>query len=115
MNSTIAPSSDGWEEIGNSAEIIRWEVPGMQVVGTLISIDDVIGVNGRPCKEATVATTDGNKRFYLSTDLQEKLTAVPIGNEVKIEFMGEVRTMRGMMMKKFRVQSRKPETTENMF
>jgi len=114
MVELTVPASDGWEEIGNSAEIMRWEVTGTQVVGKLVSIDDVLGVNGRPCKEATVTTSDGKKRFYLSTNLQEKLTAVPIGYEVKIEFLGKVPTMRGMMMKKFKVQSRKPEAAQSI-
>ena len=114
MVELTVPASDGWEEIGNSAEIMRWEVTGTQGVGKLVSIDDVLGVNGRPCKEATVTTSDGKKRFYLSTNLQEKLTAVPIGYEVKIEFLGKVPTMRGMMMKKFKVQSRKPEAAQSI-
>jgi hypothetical protein len=80
----------------------------------LISIIDVVGINGRPSQEATVATAEGNKRFYLTTDLQQKLSSVPIGNEVKIEFMGEVRTMRGTMMKNFKVKSHKPKAVDSI-
>lgn len=111
-NLTLSPAAgDDWQEEKGVSMRLKWDIEGFEVVGKLMSIKEVPGVNSATALEATILTPDGKKRFYLTVDLEEKLSPIPIGSEVKIKYLGKKRSPRGMMVKKFTVFSRKlPET-----
>lgn len=113
VNLVTSPvAGEDWqEEKGNSLRF-KWDIEGFEVVGKLLSIKEVPGVNSTTAQEATLLTSEGKKRFFLTIDLEEKLSVIPIGSEIKIKYLGKQRSPRGMMVKKFTVFSRNKPTPD---
>jgi hypothetical protein len=115
MSGSNLTPPDGWDKVPDNDGRIYWDTPGMEVTGLLISVEDVTGINNKPSKEGTISAADGKKRFYMTTDLQQKMASIPLGTEIKIQYICDIRTKRGMTVKKFAVFTRKPEVIENLF
>lgn len=96
-----------WNEVLDGGDRIRWDTPGMEITGTLISFEQVDTTYGK-AREVTVQINDQMKKFYATSDLSHKLESVPVGSEIRITYTGDVKTRSGTM-KKFNVAYRTPE------
>lgn len=115
MNTKTIPDTDRWEEVKGNDIRVKWDVPGMQIIGKFISITEVPGVNGGISQEAAILTAEGIKKFYLTVDLERKLSPTLVGSEVDITYINEVKTPRGTRMKIYKVLLRKKEAAEDLY
>jgi hypothetical protein len=108
LNNSDGLSSKDWESFTR----IRWDKPGMKIVGRLIGIRQVKLANDRMAKEAAVSTYSGVVKFILPSNLERTLTPDLIECRVDIYYVMDVETKQGWPLKIFKVRS--PKNDINM-
>lgn len=93
-------------------DLVKWEKPGVKVVGVLKSFRVQKTANGDGYV-AEVKTSDGVIAFFCPSLLKKKMEEIAIGNIVSIEYTEQTKTISGNPLKHFDVGVAKP-TPENL-
>jgi hypothetical protein len=86
-----------------TGEMLKWEKPGIVVEGILESYEHKTNLPKGDGDVYEVRTKDGMIAFFAPMLLHKKLTTVPLGNIVRIEFTSLSRTNSGNDLKNFSV------------
>jgi len=87
-------------------DFIPWNEPGTNIAGDLGPREKIpIGTDGQWSWRRQIRTEEGEIKSFLSPDwsLESKLTKIPEGTWVEIEYLGETPTGSGNMKKNFKV------------
>lgn len=111
-------SNDPWAEMPRGdGSYIRWNDPGQQVVGTIVEMGVGNDINGNPCPQLTINTTDGDvivtcSQAQLRSKVIEihKTVTIRVGDKFAIVYTGNENRAGGKTLKCFDV-SHKPQGT----
>lgn len=82
-----------WTEVANEGVSWKHEKAGDAIEGTLIDRQEDVGEYGSTLY--TVKNLDGDSGVWANSVLDDKLRKVPLGAEVRIEFLGLMKNASG--------------------
>jgi hypothetical protein len=111
-------TTDPWAEMPRGdGSFIRWTDPGQKVVGTIVEMGVGTDINGNPCPQLTVNTTDGDvivtcSQAQLRSKIIEihKTSTINVGDKIAIIYTNNENRAGGKTLKCFDV-SHKAETS----
>lgn len=113
--SPAAPSKEGWgspdlwsddQAQTIESEFIKFEKEHDTLIGVLIEKGEQEMRNGTVGRYVVEGEDEKLRTFHGTTDLDDKLSLVNVGDLIRIEYLGNQNTGSGQSMKTFKVQSR---------
>lgn len=110
-------SNDPWAEMPRGdGSYIRWNEPGDKAVGTIVEMGVGSDINGNPCPQLTINTTDGDvivtcSQAQLRSKIIEihKTSTIRVGDKIAIVYTGNENRAGGKTLKMFDVQVKHDE------
>jgi len=99
----VSPTEKDWQE--KTPAFISFDESGEEIIGVLEGIDTV-KLHDREVRRATVKTSEGTKRFLLTTQLEPLILDEDIGKQIKVRYEGETKSTAGRKVKQFKVWTR---------
>jgi hypothetical protein len=113
-------TTDPWAEMPRGdGSFIRWTDPGQKVVGTIVEMGVGTDINGNPCPQLTVNTTDGDvivtcSQAQLRSKIIEihKTSTINVGDKIAIIYTNNENRAGGKTLKCFDVSHKAETSTE---
>ena len=96
----MSVSSDGWIEsqTGQFGNIVQWDSEGVVLEGVFQGLHE-----GKYGMLVDVYTTEGLRSASATVMLDQKLSEIPVGSDIRITFIGYIETKTGRALKNFEV------------
>lgn len=101
-----------WKTAGNASDSWKPENEGDSITGVYTGSKSDVGINKSEVYLIQVAGEEDTTSVWGSTVLDTKFQEIPVGNEVRIEYLGQVKGKGPKPYKDFNVQYREVESSD---
>jgi len=84
---------EGWKDIP-APELIKWDKPGQQIAGVLLSVGRV-KIENKSVEQFTFTLGEKTFKCLATYDLRQKITAAHVGCQFRIKYLGEDENIKG--------------------
>jgi hypothetical protein len=102
-----------WQEAGNNTESWKPENEGDTIQGLLTQVKENVGINNSKVYMIEQEGAEEATSVWGSTVLDTKFQEIPVGSEVKIEYLGQVKGKGPKPYKDFKVLYKPAPSFEN--